>query len=625
MTPSATLQRPAAEREHSASMDVCTVLGELGGSCQTQTEYYREALNAVAGHFASPYAAIHITQLASTIDERVQKDSDTPIHWESVVEPLLLESQTNNAPIVRLFTVEGTSLQVAVLATAVCDQPHHPIGALALVASCDRADLAKAYLAELGAMVSLMAMHALLLDSHQAVVYEDDRLKQAVVKAADFESLHELAFAVTNSLKNKFDCDRVTLGQVHGGSVRIQSISGLDNVYPKSPGVRHIRQAMEECLDLGKMICYQGQEKWSHENVVTNHRLHRRWHDEDGSVPVASLPLYVGKKCVAIVSMSRSRQKPFTAEELDKIQETVEPFAAGIQLVAQANRSWFSHSLDSANRGVQWLLAPRTPRRKLVVGVLLAMIVYFTFAKVGYQVTVPVRIAPAEIRNFAAPFEATIKACYVEIGDEVQAGQLLYELETTNLQLQRNQLESELAVLGLQANQALVADDPQGAALAGAQMRVIEAQHTITLQNLAQAQVRAPAKGTIVAGELKQRIGQLVPMGEPLLELVPQGDWSIELDIPETSAVDVKAGLTGSFACNPRPGETIHCQIVRVQPSSEARDGKNVFIAEASVEDNPAWMRAGMEGVATIEVGRRAVWWVCLHRVIDALRLNGWL
>jgi multidrug resistance efflux pump len=261
----------------------------------------------------------------------------------------------------------------------------------------------------------------------------------------------------------------------------------------------------------------------------------------------------------------------------------------------------------------------------MIAGAVLAAAIYFCFATIGYEVTVPVQIAPTEIRNFAAPYEATIKACYVEVGDEVPKGQCLYELETMDLRLQRNQLESELAVLQLQANQALVADDHKRAALAGAQMRVVEAQRTITLQNLAQAQVCAPSNGTIVDGELSQRIGQLVPMGEPLLEFVPQGDWSIELEIPEAAAIDMEVGRIGTFVCNARPGESLRCEITRIQPSSEPRDGKNVFVAQATVEDNPDWMRVGMEGVATIEVGQRPVWWVCVHRLIDFLRLNFWL
>ena len=102
------------------------------------------------------------------------------------------------------------------------------------MARCDNATMAKVYLGELAALVSLIAARARLMRAQGICVPEDDSaVKRAVVKAADFQSLHELAFAVTNSLKNKFTCDQVVLGQVESGHIRVLSISGLDNVYPK--------------------------------------------------------------------------------------------------------------------------------------------------------------------------------------------------------------------------------------------------------------------------------------------------------------------------------------------------------------------------------------------------------
>ena len=347
-----TLEHPAAETSKRTRVDICARLSELGETCRTESKFYREALRAVAGHFGSPYAAIRITQTASTLVERVTSETGDAVPWESVVENALLESQVENVPIARFYSVEGTSLRVAVLAVPVCEEPNRAIGAMSLITRCDNATLAKVYLGELAALVSLIATSARLIGAKGTLASEDDSaLKRAVVKAADFQSLHELAFAVTNSLKNKFTCVQVVLGQVESGKVRVLSISGLDNVYPKSPGVKHIRQAMEECLDSGEVICCQEEDKWSEESVVTNHRLHRRWHCEVGNAPVASVPLLVGEECVAVLAMSRSKKLPFTEEELEQIRTTVTPFASAMVLVAKADRSLFLHATDAFKKG----------------------------------------------------------------------------------------------------------------------------------------------------------------------------------------------------------------------------------------------------------------------------------
>ncbi|MBN2296744.1 MAG: HlyD family efflux transporter periplasmic adaptor subunit [Pirellulales bacterium] len=622
----ATLEQQAAEKDNKTPVEVCAVLAGLGESCHSTSKFYRQALEAIAEHFGSPYAAVRVTHSASTLDEHVKAEEDDTLMWASAAEEALLDSQAQNIPIARLYGVAGTSLRVAALAVPVCEQANRPIGAISLIARCQNAAVAKVFLSELTALVSLIATHARVIGSKGKLGTEDDSaLKRAVVKAADFQSLYELAFAVTNSLKNKYNCDQVTLGQVVSGRIRVLSISGLDNIYPKSPGVKHICQAMEECLDSGEVICCQDEDKWSEESVATNHRLHKQWHHEVGNSPVASVPLMVGDRCVAVLGMSRSKQLPFTSDELSQISQTVTPFAPAMELVAKADRGLLRHSIDVAKKATGWLLAPYTYRRKMVAATVLAGVAWFCFATISYQITVPSRIAPTEIRYFAAPFEGTIKACHVEVGDEVTRGQLLYEMDTSDLLLERDKLESELAVLRLRVNQALIAEDVKSAALSGAEMRVLQAQLAIARHNLDAAKVRAPADGTVVSGKLSKRIGEVVPLGAPLLEFVPRGDWSVELLVPETIADEMQAGFQGSFACSARPGESLDCRIVRIRPSSEPVDGKNVYIAEASVDGKPEWMRSGMEGVAQIDAGRRRVWWVALHRIIDYVRLNLWL
>ena len=113
-------------------------------------------------------------------------------------------------------------------------------------------------------------------------------------------------------------------------------------------------------------------------------------------------------------------------------------------------------------------------------------------------------------------------------------------------------------------------------------------------------------------------------MGEPLLDFARHGSWAIELHVPEFAAPYIEAGQIGSFTTSARPDESQSCTLRRIEPSTEVVNGKNVFRAEADVEDVPEWIRVGMTGVAKIEAGKKPVWWVGLHRVIDTIRLALW-
>jgi len=87
----------------------------------------------------------------------------------------------------------------------------------------------------------------------------------------------------------------------------------------------------------------------------------------------------------------------------------------------------------------------------------------------------------------------------------------------------------------------------------------------------------------------------------------------------------VRDGQAGRFVTVASPGQSVSCTVDRVQPSATVVDGKHVFLARAKLCGQAPWNLAGMDGVATLEVGPRRVWWVVLHRVLDFARLHFWV
>lgn len=92
-----------------------------------------------------------------------------------------------------------------------------------------------------------------------------------VSKAAEYESLQEFAFAVVNNLKGKMNCDQVAFGLIQGKHVHVLCLSGFDHIYPRSPGVRVLEQAMSECLDAKRPICSQHDHKYGTEPIASGH------------------------------------------------------------------------------------------------------------------------------------------------------------------------------------------------------------------------------------------------------------------------------------------------------------------------------------------------------------------
>ncbi|MFQ5494813.1 MAG: efflux RND transporter periplasmic adaptor subunit, partial [Phycisphaerae bacterium] len=168
-------------------------------------------------------------------------------------------------------------------------------------------------------------------------------------------------------------------------------------------------------------------------------------------------------------------------------------------------------------------------------------------------------------------------------------------------------------------------DDPVGFQLALASQKLARARLDTIHTRLARCTIRAPIDGIITNGDLRRSLGSVVAIGDPLFEIAPLHAMVLELRVPEADADDLALNLSGTFAARARPEQSRPFRITRIHPRTEIGAQGNMCIVEASANLADTWMRPGMEGAARVHVGRRRVWWIGLHRILDYLRLNFWL
>jgi multidrug resistance efflux pump len=198
-------------------------------------------------------------------------------------------------------------------------------------------------------------------------------------------------------------------------------------------------------------------------------------------------------------------------------------------------------------------------------------------------------------------------------------------MDTRELELQQRELHSEAAVTQLQIAHYVAQQQIAAAALAQAQLDVTRARLASIAQRIASSEVRAPAEGLIVSGDIKNLVGDVLPLGKPLLEFAPHESWGVELRVDGRDGTLVHAGQCGQFVTVASPDQPVSCTVDRVEPAAQVVEGKHVFLARAQLRGNATWNLAGMDGVANLDVGPRRVWWVALHRVVDFLRLHFWI
>jgi hypothetical protein len=446
----------------------------------------------------------------------------------------------------------------------------------------------------------------------------------AASRAAGYSSLTEFAFAVVNNLKAKLGCESVSFGIVRKQSVRLVSMSGTSQVDPSSLGTQQLQQVMEECVDAAD-ICSVQVAKTGPEGISTGHILHKQWHSDSAGASVASIPLQVDDKIVAVLSLRHTPNQSFTAEQLEKVREIATPLIPGALLLDRADRKLLEHAKAAV---VDWCIqqiSHDTWIRRGVIGTLLAVFCIAMVGKQTYILTLPSSIMPADEREISSPFEGVIHETLVRAGDTVTAGQLLVRLDTRQLKLDLSKAKSDLHAASIESMQGATEGDLQKLAIGKAKADAAQSLARKIERNLELADVRAPCNGTILSGDLDKRIGESVPMGEPLLRFAAADKWKVVVEAPEFATTLIDLGQIGTFATNARPGVPLNLEVNHIHTSAEIREGKNVFVSEGTLHgEAPEWLRSGMQGTAKIDVGRHPIYWVWVHRIIDQIRLKLW-
>jgi multidrug resistance efflux pump len=212
----------------------------------------------------------------------------------------------------------------------------------------------------------------------------------------------------------------------------------------------------------------------------------------------------------------------------------------------------------------------------------------------------------------------------VRPGDRVKAGQLLGQLSSQDLELERRRRESEMRQHENAYRAAQARNDRTQMVVS--QSRAAEAQALLTLAEtqLDRSQLVAPFDGVVIKGDLTQNLGAPVKKGEVLMVLSPSDNFRLILEVDEADIGAVKPGQGGRLALAARPEETLAFTTRRIVPLATAADGRNYFEVEAALAAPQPELRPGLSGIAKVEAGYRPLAWLVFHRAADWLRLALW-
>lgn len=426
------------------------------------------------------------------------------------------------------------------------------------------------------------------------------------------------AFELCNALAVRFDADRVSLGWMHPPYLRLTAISHVEKFDRLAAVSRALEGAMEEAADQGQALVYPAEP-----GVRQVQRSHGSYALMQGVAALASVPLTDGDQVVGVITLEKMQGR-WSADELWELGLIAQTTALPLAQLHQADRWWGARWWGAlqGRRGA----APRHSAWKLTGALGLIAFVSLFFVPWDYRIDARLTLRSKDLLFVPAPFDGYLRQVHVDMGDKVKAGQVLMQLDTRELVLEESMAQADMLRYSREAEKAQALRQLAEMQITMARRDQSASRLALIRHQLANAKVTAPQDGVVVEGELKKNLGAPLRKGDLLLKLAQTDDSYLELEIDQADVHEVKVGSRGEFALVGRPEQRFAIEIDRIDPASNLREGKNIYLARGRLQEGIApWWRPGMGGTARIEAGERPLIWVMTHRTVRFLREFFWL
>lgn len=453
---------------------------------------------------------------------------------------------------------------------------------------------------------------------------EPSRLRLALELVASLleqPRLADSATALVTELGARLACDRVSLGVLEGGAVRIRAVSHSPQFEKRANLMRAIEAAMEESVDQGASVAFPP----TRADAAVVARAHEALLQESGAGGAATFPLQHAGRVTGALTLERAAGQRFDLPTLELCEAVAAVAGPIVELKRVGEASLAAHAGRSAQALWRRLAGPGHAGFKLGLAAFAAAATFLALATGSYRISANATLEGAVQRAVTAPINGYVKEAALRAGDRVSKGQLIGRFEDRELRLERAKLASQREQLGRQYREAMAKRERAQAEIVTSQLAQSEAQMALLEEQLARTAMLAPFDGVIVSGDLSQSLGAPVERGQVLFEIAPLGDYRVALQVDERDVAHVLEGQRGELTVSSIPGERHGFTVTRVTPVNSARDGRNFFRVEATLDAPPAArLRPGMEGVGKIHVEERRLVWIWTHALTDWVRLWVW-
>ena len=220
--------------------------------------------------------------------------------------------------------------------------------------------------------------------------------------------------------------------------------------------------------------------------------------------------------------------------------------------------------------------------------------------------------------DLAANASGRVTRTFVERGDEIKAGAVIAQLDTSAAALslseaqvqvdtsktqgdinkadcaRYDQLKAKGAISALEYDQATAK-----CKTSPLDLMVAQARQNIAAKNVGDGTIRAPFSGVI--SERYVDVGEYVQASSKVASIVQGGDLRLEFTVPEANVAAVKTGADITFSVAAYPDRTFHGIVKYI--SGAVREATRDLVVEAVVGNDDKTLRAGMFANVSLATG----------------------
>ncbi|MCM8539261.1 MAG: efflux RND transporter periplasmic adaptor subunit [Lentisphaeraceae bacterium] len=430
----------------------------------------------------------------------------------------------------------------------------------------------------------------------------------------------EFCTELCSELSSRWNCTRVSLGFAYKDRIRLEFINNIEKFSKKMKVVQDLQEAMDECADQDKELIFPPVE--SARYIYRQLEIFSRENDQ---VNVLTIPIHHGNRVQGVLLMERDLSDKFTQDDLETLRLAVDLISPRLLDLENYN-GWIHRSFETVKRPVQLILGRENTLIKLITLLFITLFLYLTFATGDYNIEGTFRIKVIEEQTVSSPYEGILDKVNVKPGDTVTKGQVLAEMDTLDLELKAQEMESEILNLEKEYTIAVNERNTTKAQIAKAKIKGVQAGLKLTKEQISRGKIISPVAGTVLSEkDLTQLYRAPVKRGDELFLIGDTEQLEAIAYIPEDQIPELDEDDTGQIAVAGKPQEKIDVVIKQIAAAAEVKEQQNVFKVRMTVKNKPSWLKSGMEGLVKVKHSEERLIWIWSRKMINWIRMKLWI